>query len=154
MELKQKRAYELYKSGLNLTQIANILGISRQTVSAYKKKFNWDETLLSEHSLDAQAKEREFILELIKEWDASLEELKSSDLINKLTILEKYTRLYYKLKNINQASAKTIKLKKEEIIKQTISKIAKLAIKLNNQAVAEFLSTNSDTIVEMVNDRT
>ncbi|SFP60750.1 DUF1804 family protein [Hydrogenimonas thermophila] len=154
MELKQKRAYELYKNGMNLTQIANTLGLSRQTVSNYRKKFNWDETLLSEHSLDAQAKEKEFILELIKEWDASLEELKSSDLTNRLTILEKYTRLYYKLKNINQASAKTAKLKKDEIIKQTISNIARLAIKLNDQAVAEFLSTNSDTIVEMVDDRT
>ena len=154
MDLKQKRAYELYKSGMSLTQIASTLGISRQTISNYKKKFKWDETLLSEHTIDAKDKEKEFILELIKEWDKAVEELKQSDLSNKLTILEKYTKLYYKLKNINQESKTTQKLKKEEIIKETITKIAQLAIKQNNQTVANFLSQNSDLIVGMVDDRT
>ena len=153
MDLKQKRAYELYKSGMSLKEIASTLGISRQTVSNYKKRFKWDETLLSEHTIDAKNKEKEFILELIKEWDRAVEGLKQSDLSNKLTILEKYTKLYYKLKNINQESKTTQKLKKEEIIKKTITKIAQLAIKQNNQTVANFLSQNSDLIVGMVDDR-
>jgi len=153
MDLKQKRAYELYKSGMSLTQIASTLGVSRQTISNYKKKFRWDETLLSEHTLDATQKEHEFILELIKEWDMAVEELKQSDLKNKLLILEKYTKLYYKLKNINQESKTTQKLKKEQIIKETITKIARLAIKQNATTVAEFLSTNSETVAGMVDDR-
>ena len=153
MDLKQKRAYELYKSGMSLTQIASTLGVSRQTISNYKKKFRWDETLLSEHTLDATQKEHEFILELIKEWDMAVEELKQSDLKNKLLILEKYTKLYYKLKNINQESKTTQKLKKEQIIKETITKIARLAIKQNATTVAEFLSTNSEIVVGMVDDR-
>ena len=154
MDLKQKKAYELYKNGMSLKEIASTLGISRQTVSNYKKKFNWDEMLLSEHTIDAENKEKEFILELIKEWDKAVEELKLSNLSNKLTILEKYTKLYYKLKNINQESRVTQKLKKEEIIKETITKIAQLAIKQNDQTVANFLSQNSETIVEMIDDRT
>lgn len=150
MELKQRRAYELYKSGMNQTQIAKTLGITRQTVSNYKKRFLWSETLLSEHSIDANQKEREFILELIKEWDIALEELKASDMKNKLLILERYTKLYYKLKNINANTAKTQKLKKEDIAADTLKAIGQIAIGKKELPVANFLSLNTDQILGVV----
>ncbi len=147
-----KKAYELYKQGTSITEIATILGVSRQTISNWKKKENWDELLLSEQVIDAENKEKEFLLELIKEWDKALIELKQSDLANKLTLLEKYTKTYYKLKNINQNSKTTQKLKKEEIAKKVILKISDLAIQKQDTKIAQFLSKNADEIIKAISD--
>jgi len=147
-----KKAYELYKQNISLKEIAIILGVSRQTVSNWKKKEKWDELLLSEQSIDAENKEKEFLLELIKEWDRALIELKESDLANKLTLLEKYTKTYYKLKNINSASKSALKIKKEDIAKKIILKISNLAIEKKEKSVAEFLSKNADEIIGIIDD--
>ncbi len=147
-----KKAYELYKQNISLKEIATILGVSRQTVSNWKKKEKWDELLLSEQSIDADAKEKEFLLELIKEWDKALIELKESDLANKLTLLEKYTKSYYKLKNINSSSKLTIKLKKEDIAKKVLLKLSNLAIEKKEKQIAEFLSKFADEIIGMIDD--
>ena len=147
-----KKAYELYKQNFSLKEIAAILGVSRQTISNWKKKEKWDELLLSEQVIDANSKEKEFLLELIKEWDKALTELRQSDLANKLTLLEKYTKTYYKLKNINANSKHTIKLKKEEIVKNTLLKISSLALKTQNKSLAEFLSKYADEIIGEVSD--
>ena len=145
-----KKAYELYKQNIPLKEIATILGVSRQTVSNWKKKEKWDELLLSEQSIDAEAKEKEFLLELIKEWDGALIELKESDLANKLTLLEKYTKSYYKLKNINKNSPYTQKIQKEKIVFSTIQKLAEIAIKEKNEKVAEFFKKHADKIAEEI----
>lgn len=147
-----KKAYELYKQNISLKEIATILGVSRQTVSNWKKKEKWDELLLSEQSIDAEIKEKEFLLELIKEWDKALIEIKESDLSNKLTLLEKYTKTYYKLKNINSSSKLTAKLKKEDIAKKVLLKLSSLAIEKKEKSVAEFLSKFADEIIGMIND--
>jgi len=150
--MKSKRAYELYKSGLSLKEIATALGVTRQTISNWKKKEKWDELILSEHSIDAENKEKEFLLELIKEWDRALIELKESDLANKLTLLEKYTKTYYKLKNINSSSKSALKIKKEDIAKKIILKISNLAIEKKEKNIAEFLSKNADEIIGIIDD--
>lgn len=147
-----KKAYELYKQNISLKEIALILGVSRQTISNWKKKEKWDELLLSEQAIDAETKEKEFLLELIKEWDGALIELKESDLANKLSLLEKYTKTYYKLKNINSSSKLTTKLKKEDIAKKVLLKLSNLAIEKKEKQVAEFLSKWADEIIGMIDD--
>ena len=147
-----KKAYELYKQNISLKEIALILGVSRQTVSNWKKKEKWDEILLSEQAIDAETKEKEFLLELIKEWDGALIELTESDLANKLSLLEKYTKTYYKLKNINSSSKLTAKLKKEDIAKKVLLKLSNLAIEKKERQVAEFLSKWADEIIGMIDD--
>ncbi len=147
-----KKAYELYKQNISLKEIALILGVSRQTISNWKKKEKWDELLLSEQAIDAETKEKEFLLELIKEWDGALIELKESDLANKLSLLEKYTKTYYKLKNINSSSKLTAKLKKEDIAKKVLLKLSNLAIEKKEKQVAEFLSKWADEIIGMIDD--
>ena len=145
-----KKAYELYKQNISLKEIALILGVSRQTISNWKKKEKWDELLLSEQAIDAETKEKEFLLELIKEWDKALIELKESDLANKLSLLEKYTKSYYKLKNVSKNSPYTQKLKKEKIVFSTIQKLAEIAIKEKNEKVAEFFKKHADKIAEEI----
>ena len=147
-----KKAYELYKQNISLKEIALILGVSRQTISNWKKKEKWDELLLSEQAIDAETKEKEFLLELISEWDKALIELKESDLANKLSLLEKYTKTYYKLKNINSSSKLTAKLKKEDIAKKVLLKLSNLAIEKKEKQVAEFLSKWADEIIGMIDD--
>ena len=145
-----KKAYELYKQNISLKEIAAILGVSRQTVSNWKKKEKWDELLLSEQVIDAEVKEKEFLLELIKEWDGALIELKESDLANKLTLLEKYTKSYYKLKNVSKNSPYTQKIQKEKVVFSTIQKLAEIAIKEKNEKVAEFFKKHADKIAEEI----
>ena len=143
-----KRAYELFKLGFSLTQIAATMGVTRQTVANWKKKERWEELLLSEQVIDAEHKEKEFLLELIKEWDKALLELKNSDLANRLTLLERYTKLYYKLKNTNKEHATTQKLKKEHLALECIKRLADLAVSKKREDVAQFFSAYSQEIAE------
>jgi len=150
--LKHKQAYELYKKGLSLTQIATTLGVSRQSVSNWKKRYNWDKELLLDATKQEELKayEQRFIAGLIKEWEAAIDELQESDLPKKMEILEKYTKSYFKLKagNFDTSLAKE-KLTKEVAYK-TIKAVALIAKKHNAIEAAEFLSKYADEIVDLI----
>lgn len=150
--LKHKQAYKLYTQGLNLSQIATTLGVSRQSVSNWKKRYKWDKELLLDATKkeELQAYEQRFIAGLIKEWEVAIDELQESDLPKKMEILEKYTRSYFKLKagNFDTKIAKE-KLTKEVAYK-TIKAVADIAKKHNAIEAAEFLAKYADEIVDLI----
>ena len=154
-KLKTKKAYELYLKNIPLTQIATTIGVSRQTISNWRKKHDWDtEALLdATSSAELKAKEQQFIAQLIRQWEQSTDELESSELPKKLELLQRYTQAYYKLK----AADGDCKFAKEKLTKEvaysTIEEIAKIALASNATTVAQFLSDHADEIVGLVRGR-
>lgn len=154
-ELKHHRAYALYAQNIPLTQIAIALGVSRQTISSWKKRYKWEAEILIDatSSKELKAKEQQFVSSLIRQWESATDELEASDLPKKLEILERYTKLYFKLK----AGDGDVKFAKEKLTKEvayeTIEEIAKISIRHNAMPVAEFLSEHADEVVHLVRSR-
>jgi len=150
-KIKHHQAYELYAQNIPLTQIATALGVSRQTISNWRKKYNWDEEILVDavSSEELKAKEQRFIAQLIREFEAAQEEIEASDTPKKLALLEKYARTYYRLKAGGDGALNRAKLTKETAY-MTIKEIADMAISYQATTVAQFLSEHADEIVELV----
>ena len=151
---KKDKAKKFYiEDDKSVADIAVALNINKNTVyyyknSDFKKGIDWDElryisTLNPEGTQD---KEKIFLSVLIKEFDKALIDLAQSDIEKKLLKLESFARTYYKLKIPDNKT--DVKVQKTQIIKEVILKLINIAMQQDNKKVAEFLSHNSDEIIE------
>ena len=154
-ELKHRQAYKLYAQNIPLTHIATAIGVSRQTVSNWKKKYDWDAEILLDatDTEELKAKEQQFVAQLIRRWEEATDELEASDTPKKLELLQKFTQSYYRLK----AAGGDCKFAREkltrEVAYQTIQEMAQIALHNQAREVAEFMSTHADEIVNLVRGR-
>jgi len=153
--IKQEKAYKLYIQNIPLTQIATTVGVSRQTISNWRKKYDWDtEALLDATSTaEMKAKEQQFVAQLIRQFESATDELESSDSPKKLEILQRYTQAYYKLKSAEGDCRFAKEKLTKEVAYATIEEMAKIALRHHASDVAEFMSTHADEIVTLVRSR-
>ena len=74
---KVKRAYELYKRGYKLVEIAKNLEVPEGTIRSWKKRYNWNDATLqkknnnkcnvSNKKNNIKNKEKEFLIDEVKE---------------------------------------------------------------------------------------
>lgn len=150
-------AKELYiKKGKNLTEISEILGVSRQTIYNHKEKneansaVSWEELRLqyNRSEEDILAKETIFLNTLFNSFDKFLEKAKTNELSDEtLEKLHIYAKSYYALKAPKQTDEKEIMIK---AITTTLQKLGDLATREKNKAVVDFLSEFSDEIIKSV----
>lgn len=153
MTKKEKSKKFYVEDDKSVADIATALNITKGAVYYHKKSdldkgVDWDELryIASLDPKDTQDKEKIFLSVLIKQFDKALVDLAESDLIEKLELIEGYAKTYYKLKIPD--SKIDAKVQKTQVVKDVITKIINIAIQNNNQQVAEFLSANSDEIME------
>lgn len=147
---------ELFIDGKNLTEISEILGVSRVTVHNHKEKdeknsgISWEELQLKENRTPANiaAKEAIFLNSLFRSFDKFLQKAKNDELSDEtLERLHIYAKTYYNLKAPKQTDEKELTLK---ITTQTIKHISDLAVTNKNEAVVKFLAEFSDEIIKAV----
>jgi glutamate synthase domain-containing protein 3 len=147
---KEKLAFDMYKSGKDITTIASSLNISRGTIYNYKKKHNWDTKVLFEITdfEDLEAREKKFLATLIQQWESNFDSLKDMELSESLEILEKYTKLYYKLKASKDNPTIQNRNQRKVIAKDVIQKLSAIAVQKEANCVIEFISNNADAIID------
>ena len=153
---KHQHAKDLYLAGNNIATIAELLGISRTSIYAYKKKdqgrgMDWDDMrfLKATDANDAQRKEEQFVALLIFQFEKALDNMEAMDDAEpekKLAIISKHIDTYYKLKK-QQSNPK---VSKASIAKDVLHKISEVALEKEATAVIQFLSTHADQIVSTV----
>lgn len=151
---KKEKAKKFYvEDEKSVADIATALNVKKGTVYYYKKSdlekgIDWDELryIATLNPEDTHDKEKIFLSVLIKQFDKALVDLANSDLIEKLELIEGYAKTYYKLKIPDNKT--DVKVQKTQVVKEVITKIINIAISENHTQVAQFLSDNSDTIME------
>jgi hypothetical protein len=141
---------KMYIDGHTPDDICNALSIGRGTYYYHlkKNKDEWD-NLKYAKSIDVKdldLKEKEFLSILIDTFEKSFEEIKKSDLENKLQILNEYVKSYYKLKAPKDIDCKSQVI---EAVMNTIYQISDIALEHKNSAVINFLSEHSEIITEL-----
>lgn len=53
----EPKAFELYKAGVSQREIAEIVGVSEQTISSWKERYSWDQKLKAFESSSRSSKE-------------------------------------------------------------------------------------------------
>lgn len=151
-----KEIKELYISGHSITEIANILNLTRQTIYRRKRKdeqsgLNWDEARLLRKRSPEDIKEKEtiFLNTLISSFDKFIKQADKNDGLDGeiLDKLNSYARTYWNLKAPVKMDTKELTL---EVATKTLQKIASLALDLKDNAVVSFLSVNSEKIIKEV----
>lgn len=147
----------LYLQGKNKSEIATILGISRVTVDNHKAKdeaktgISWDELELSKARSENSIKSNEarMLNLLIKSFDKFFEKLEVSEAvdIDDLEHIFKFAKIYRSILDSKRFDEKALML---ETARVTVEKIAELATKSKNEAVAKFLADFSDEIYAIV----
>ncbi|MEY4504490.1 MAG: hypothetical protein RL154_784 [Pseudomonadota bacterium] len=144
----------LYLENKSVTEIASLLSVTRQTIYArkkadYKNGIDWDELALA-NARDlsgVKMSEKEFLNTLIRSFENALEGLDDLEPEKKLVLLKEYSTTYYKLKAPIKTDCKSQVL---DAITTVIYKISEFALEQNNKEVINFLSANSDKIIEKV----
>ena len=150
----REAAKELYVAGKDISDICAALNITRQTFyyhkkNDFKKGIDWDAlklaSLRSEDELEN--KEAIFINSLIENYEKFLKTAGEIEL-NPETLekLHKFAKTYWSIKAPRQVNEKEIALK---TAKSVLESIANLAVLQKENAVAAWLSANSDEIVSM-----
>lgn len=86
--IAEPKAFHLYRQGKSQTEIAGIIGVSEQTISNWKKKYDWDRRLaqISASTRRASDKLRQILADEIE----NMKDASNADAIHKLSlVLEK-----------------------------------------------------------------
>ena len=145
---------ELYVSGRTALEIASALDVTEQAVYYHKRAdfkdgVDWDILRIAKITdiKDIKEKETKFLSLLLHEYEDALETLKDLEPIDRLDALKKYATAYYRLKAPKEQDGKVDKIR---VAQDVITQMAQLSIDLDHQGVVEFLSKNSDTIVNAI----
>jgi hypothetical protein len=158
-KVKKQHIKQLYIEGKRINDICLSLGITRQTLHRYKKEdaqkgIDWDELAYQKSAdiADMASKEKEFLSHLIKSFEQELESLDEIESpVHRLETLDKYVRSYYRIK----APIKTdCRVQVFEALSLFIREMGALAANKENKAVIEFLSEESDFLIEKVQSLT
>ncbi|KJY83289.1 hypothetical protein TW81_09845 [Vibrio galatheae] len=151
--MSKEQAKSLFIAGENITSISTVLGISRATVYAYKKRdleagVDWDELkfIKATDKADAITNEQEFVATLINQFEKALEGLDEVEPQKRVEMLSKYVGTYYKLKQQKD----NVKVNQADIVKETIQTLSQLALNHKANEVIQFLADHAETIVSEV----
>lgn len=152
-----KQAKELFISGKNISDIAALLGVSRQAIYMAIKKdeaksgISWEELRLSQARSEESIKvnEARMLNLLIKSFDKFFEKLDESPAveIDDLENIFKFAKIYRSILDSKQFDKKALVL---ETAKQTIENISSLALKHKSDCVVKFLADFSDEIYNII----
>ncbi len=150
---REQEAKALFIAGESISSISTVLGVSRATVYAYKKRdletgVDWDELkfIKATDKADAITNEQEFVATLINQFEQALEGLDNVEPHKRVEILSKYVGTYYKLKQQKD----NVKVNQADIVKSTIQTLSTLALSHKAHEVIQFLADHAETIVSEV----
>ncbi len=146
---------KLYIDGKTISEICQIVGISRATFYNIKKKdldsgIDWEELAFSKAIDPSETKlnEKEFLTTLIRSFEDALKNLDDiEDPTKRLQLLKEYANSYYKLKAPLKNDCKSAVI---DAISKTIYELSQMALEDDNKIMVEFLSKNADKIIERV----
>lgn len=146
---------KLYIDGKTISEICQIVGISRATFYNLKKKdldsgIDWEELAFSKAIDPSETKlnEKEFLTTLIRSFEDALKNLDDiEDPTKRLQLLKEYANSYYKLKVPLKNDCKSAII---DATSKTIYEISQMALEDDNKIMVEFLSKNADKIIERV----
>ena len=146
---------KLYIDGKTISEICQIVGISRATFYNLKKKdldsgIDWEELAFSKAIDPSETKlnEKEFLTTLIRSFEDALKNLDDiEDPTKRLSLLKEYANSYYKLKAPLKNDCKSAVI---DAISKTIYELSQMALEDDNKIMVEFLSKNADKIIERV----
>lgn len=146
---------KLYIDGKTISEICQIVGISRATFYNLKKKdldsgIDWEELAFSKAIDPSETKlnEKEFLTTLIRSFEDALKNLDDiEDPTKRLQLLKEYANSYYKLKAPLKNDCKSAII---DSTSKTIYEISQMALEDDNKIMVEFLSKNADKIIERV----
>lgn len=146
---------KLYIDGKTISEICQIVGISRATFYNLKKKdldsgIDWEELAFSKAIDPSETKlnEKEFLTTLIRSFEDALKNLDDiEDPTKRLSLLKEYANSYYKLKAPLKNDCKSAII---DSTSKTIYEISQMALEDDNKIMVEFLSKNADKIIERV----
>ncbi len=146
---------KLYIDGKTISEICQIVGISRATFYNLKKKdldsgIDWEELAFSKAIDPSETKlnEKEFLTTLIRSFEDALKNLDDiEDPTKRLQLLKEYANSYYKLKAPLKNDCKSAII---DATSKTIYEISQMALEDDNKIMVEFLSKNADKIIERV----
>lgn len=146
---------KLYIDGKTISEICQIVGISRATFYNLKKKdldsgIDWEELAFSRAIDPSETKlnEKEFLTTLIRSFEDALKNLDDiEDPTKRLQLLKEYANSYYKLKAPLKNDCKSAAI---DTISKTIYELSQMALEDDNKIMVEFLSKNADKIIERV----
>lgn len=146
---------KLYIDGKTISEICQIVGISRATFYNLKKKdldsgIDWEELAFSKAIDPSETKlnEKEFLTTLIRSFEDALKNLDDiEDPTKRLQLLKEYANSYYKLKAPLKNDCKSAVI---DAISKTIYELSQMALEDDNKIMVEFLSKNADKIIERV----
>ena len=146
---------KLYVDGKTISEICQIVGISRATFYNLKKKdldsgIDWEELAFSKAIDPSETKlnEKEFLTTLIRSFEDALKNLDDiEDPTKRLQLLKEYANSYYKLKAPLKNDCKSAII---DSTSKTIYEISQMALEDDNKIMVEFLSKNADKIIERV----
>lgn len=146
---------KLYIDGKTISEICQIVGISRATFYNIKKKdldsgIDWEELAFSKAIDPSETKlnEKEFLTTLIRSFEDALKNLDDiEDPTKRLQLLKEYANSYYKLKAPLKNDCKSAII---DATSKTIYEISQMALEDDNKIMVEFLSKNADKIIERV----
>lgn len=150
-----EHAKSLYCQRTPISDIAQILGVSRTTIYAYKNKdlargIDWDNLrfIKATDSKAAERNEQDFLAVLIGRFETSLDVINQLEPDKQLKELTQYANTYYKLK----MQRDNPKVNKADVAKQVLHTLSSIALEHQSECVIEFLSTHADEIVNAVID--
>ncbi len=146
---------KLYIDGKTISEICQIVGISRATFYNLKKKdldsgIDWEELAFTKAIDPSETKlnEKEFLITLIRSFEDALKNLDDiEDPTKRLQLLKEYANSYYKLKAPLKNDCKSAVI---DAISKTIYELSQMALEDDNKIMVEFLSKNADKIIERV----
>lgn len=148
---------ERYIQGMEIIDICTSLNITRAGFYYHKnadlkKGINWDNLLLESKRDMSSIKDKEavFIATLIASFEKFMQKSKENGLSPEaLDKLHQYAQTYWRLKAPKNDEF-SLKSKLIATARDTINEIANIALKENNEIVADFLAKNADTIINKV----
>lgn len=146
---------KLYIDGKTISEICQIVGISRATFYNLKKKdledgIDWEDLAFSKAIDPSETKlnEKEFLTTLIRSFEEALKNLDDiEDPTKRLSLLKEYANSYYKLKAPLKNDCKSAVI---DATSKTIYEISQIAIETDNKFMVDFLSQNADKIIKKV----
>lgn len=152
--MKHEEIKKLYIEGASISDIATLTNTTRQTIYRYKKKdleagVDWDALALanSRDLKNVKLSEEAFLNSLILSYEDAFKELANLTPQEQLQVLKDYSSMYYKLKAPLKSDCKS---QVASAITNTIYELSQIALSQDNNCVVEFLSQNSDFIVQKV----
>lgn len=149
-------ARELYAQGMALTEVADRVGRTRQTLYKWKaddakRGLDWDRLRLENTLTDDQFRKRQqaFLVEMFSAFEKDRELLSQiEDPEKRLELIDRYANVFYKLMNAAKRAEPEIAI--SEVVTKTVKIIGDLASRHSRADVLQFLLDHLEDVKEAV----